>query len=161
METKKGLMFWIGYILGYFKGRSEGQQDAEHLKELLETYGALESIPTRELSALKSMSEELVLRQRVKIALFYINDTFKILNYPIPFKTLSILSDWLEFREIDVVMKQRLMSIGNSDSVIFALFQFINEIDQIDISNIERKLEQRRKGWVWNSFKHNDLLQVV
>jgi len=161
MEEKKGLVYWFYFVLGFLRGRDEGKRDAMKFNVLMEMYGAFESIPTRELQALKSVGPTLLAKQRVKIAMFHINNVFKVIDYPIPLKTLSILSDWLEFREIDVVMKQRLMSIGNSDSVIFALFQFINEIDQIDISNIERKLEQRRKGWVWNSFKHNGLLQVV
>ena len=160
METKKGLMFWIGYILGYFKGRSEGQQDAEHLKELLETYGALESIPTRELSALKSMSEELVLRHRVKIALFDSNDTFKILNYPIPFTTISHIADWLEFKVMDTTVYCRLQSVGKSDAVILALLDFIEEQDDIGVADIQHRLEQKKKGWVYNNFKHNGLLMI-
>lgn len=158
---RKGPLYWLEFLMGFIKGRSSGMAEAKKAGVLLEKYGTLERIPTRDLIHIGKFGNALADRQRVKIAVIYLNELLSITGMRPIEKTLDIVILWLEFGLKDQNLVKRMNAIAASESVIYSLVDLAVEKDNLNKDGLLQAMQTKKKLWVWQMYGKNDFLMVT
>lgn len=146
----------LGYIVGFIKGRTSGKRSAKLFSDLLDQYGAFESIPTRELQKMGDLVDETIRRQRLKQAaaiLQYYAKTYLNTTTPV---TIDDVVAYLDFEEAP----PRMDTVSRSMSVVHALAAYARDVDGLDVDKLIDTMVQKKKSHDWFIFADNARLYV-
>lgn len=156
----KSLGYYIGFVRGYFSGYLSGKLAAKKYMALCEQHGGLQHIPTRQLEKLGKQSGMFVGRQRIMLGAIALRHlTGRYANNDIP-QTITVVSDYLDFKEITQASQDRMVSIAGSDSVVHALATYASTYDALDIPAMHAAMMEKQDLHLWHLFADNVMLRV-